>query len=369
MNVASFNLGKIKGEKGERGIAGEKGERGDRGERGQSGYTPVFSVEETVTLNSEESAYVSLDNTDIQNPKIKFFIPKGKNGSDAHGDMQKNVYDPNGKSEDIYEFAQKCAKDKMPSAGGVFLGKVEAYTSDCEDSCIRNISVCKKLPETAKNGDICIQECRGSDITLGELLVGSIVFIKENSVYAEYIVAHRDYYKEKGTVLVRKKLLGEAVVYDRQNKSKYSQSDIDNYLNSVILNSYDIKQKLLNITLQNDGIKRKVFIPSMHETSDFEYFKKNGVIAQNENNLSASNYWIRTQDGDSNIYIVSPSGQYSSAGTQGSQYLRPAIVLSNSLKVENANISETSGYKISDEWAKIHIYQNGAWKECGRYDN
>ncbi len=364
MNVASFNLGKIKGEKGERGIAGEKGERGDRGERGQSGYTPVFSVEETVTLNPEESAYVSLDSTDIQNPKIKFFIPKGKNGSDAHGDMQKNVYDPNGKSEDIYEFAQNCAKDKMSKTGGFFLGKVRAYNSN-EESCIRNISIGEGFPTEADNGDIHILESKKSDLKIGDLSVGSKISIKENGKSVPYILVHKNYHHEDSVVLVREKLFNANVVFDKQNKSSYHQSDADIYLNSVVLNSYDDAEKLQEVALENENIKRKIFLMSKDEFNAFDYFKNNSKIAYDEKD-NARAYMLRTQYNESNIYVVNFDGQIISARAQYGSFVRPAIVLSGSLKVENVGYSDAFAYEISDEWAKIFVYQDGAWKECGR---
>ena len=96
--MASFNLGRIKGDKGDKGdpgIKGDKGEKGDRGERGERGSDapiPVFSVGTTSTLPSSMEAYVEIKTEDSENYVLNFSIPKGKDGNDASGDMNKSVY-------------------------------------------------------------------------------------------------------------------------------------------------------------------------------------------------------------------------------------------------------------------------------------
>ena len=74
--MASFNLGRIKGEKGDAGIPGERGtqgERGAQGAQGVSGFTPVFSVKEIITVEDNESARVEIESSDIKNPLLTFF--------------------------------------------------------------------------------------------------------------------------------------------------------------------------------------------------------------------------------------------------------------------------------------------------------
>ena len=91
--MASFNLGRVKGDKGDKGDTGAKGERGEKGEKGDTGArgidgrTPVFAVGETVTISPEEEAHVELNSDDAENPVLSFYIPRGHDGRDAMGDM------------------------------------------------------------------------------------------------------------------------------------------------------------------------------------------------------------------------------------------------------------------------------------------
>jgi hypothetical protein len=56
---------------------------GGSGADGEDGITPVFEVDEVVTLEAGEHAYVDIDNADPAHPRISFGIPKGADGKDG----------------------------------------------------------------------------------------------------------------------------------------------------------------------------------------------------------------------------------------------------------------------------------------------
>lgn len=114
--MASFNLGRIRGEKGDTGLSGEKGEQGERGAQGPQGvmgFTPVFSVKETNTIGESEGARVEMDSSNPQNPLLSFFIPKGADGKDALGDMISSIYDSQQKKSDVFEYADSLFEGSM----------------------------------------------------------------------------------------------------------------------------------------------------------------------------------------------------------------------------------------------------------------
>lgn len=63
-------------------IAEEKIDDIETGEGGV-GVTPIFEVDEVVTLEAGENAYVDIDNADPAKPRISFGIPKGADGKDG----------------------------------------------------------------------------------------------------------------------------------------------------------------------------------------------------------------------------------------------------------------------------------------------
>ena len=71
--------------------------------------------------------------------------------------------------------------------------------------------------------------------TIGSLVEGSIITLKEDGNYVEFYVTKHDY--ESGlngtgkTLLVRKDTYG-ARVWDDNNATNYPTSDIDNWLNT-----------------------------------------------------------------------------------------------------------------------------------------
>lgn len=86
-----------KGDKGDQGIQGEQGIKGDKGDKGDPGTSPIVSV------NTNTGTTYTLDITDA-NGTITTPNLKGADGTGA-GDMTSNVYDPQGKAADIFEYA------------------------------------------------------------------------------------------------------------------------------------------------------------------------------------------------------------------------------------------------------------------------
>ena len=365
--MASFNLGKIKGDKGEKGDIGpkgDKGEKGDRGERGADGNTPVFSIAQTETLSPDKDAYVELDSTDSSNPVLKFYIPRGNDGNDAFGDMQSAQYDKNGKKTDIFEYADKLSEGTFKTGGGTFTGEVKAHSSLPEDICVRNISIGDALPGAAKNGDVCVLARKRSDITLGDLAPGSILLIKENGSYSEYYVMAKDAYSQNSTFLMRKNLLSNVVAFSKDNSNGYSQSDLDIYINTVVFNSFEgtIRDKMMSALIEGN-LNRKIFAPSNEDLTFFNSFEGGNPKANVDGALSGV-YWLRRKSGDSSVYCVNDSGSLTTSLPKVLHHTRPAFVLPSDIQVENAETSDGVGYKILEEKGGIYVLKNGEWSEC-----
>ncbi len=365
--MASFNLGKIKGDKGEKGDIGpkgEKGEKGDRGERGTDGFTPVFSIAQTQSLPYDSEPYVELDSTDAQNPVLRFHIPRGKDGNDASGDMQSTQYDKNQRKTDIFEYADKLSEDSFKKTGGTFIGQVRAYVSEPEDICVRNFSVAETLPTGAKNGDICVLVKKKSNITLKDIELGSTVLIKEDGALHEYIVFSNDTKYSGSTALLRKNLLNSSVVYEKDNTNVYSQSDVDIFLNSVFINSLDerIRNELKQVQVE-PNMFRSVFIASREDINSFNYFE-NGSAKSQADNGSGGVYWTRTRSGETGVYCYNTVGDSTVFNASGNYFVRPMIVLPCETYVENADTSSGIGFKVPDNRGGIYIFKNGEWSEC-----
>ncbi len=365
--MASFNLGKIKGDKGEKGDIGpkgEKGEKGDRGERGTDGFTPVFSVAQAQSLPYDSEPYVELDSSDAQNPVLKFYIPRGKDGLDASGDMQSAQYDKNQRKTDIYEYADNLAEASFKKEGGAFIGQVKAYVSEPEDACVRNVSVAGALPINAKNGDVCILTKKKSDITLKDIEPGSTVLIKENGVLREYIVFSNNTRYSGKVELIRNNLLNDSVSYNKSNIKAYSQTDIDVFLNSVFINSLDerVRNKLCEVQVENN-LSRRIFLASREEISGFASFKDNSFKAQTDSG-NGGVYWTRTPAGEITVYCYNIEGESTILTANEKYYVRPVIVLPCDTCVENSDTGSGMGFKISEDKGGIYIFKNGEWSEC-----
>lgn len=101
-----------KGEKGDRGEKGEKGEKGDPGERGvnwRGAYAPDTTYYQYDGVSFNGSSYIltaeeSQGNAPTNTLYWDLLAAKGADGAGA-GDMLASVYDPQGKAQDIFNYA------------------------------------------------------------------------------------------------------------------------------------------------------------------------------------------------------------------------------------------------------------------------
>ncbi len=369
--MASFNLGRIKGEKGEAGISGERGEKGERGVQGAQGvmgFTPVFGVKEVITAENSESARVELDSSDIKNPLLTFYVPKGKDGKDALGDMISSIYDSKGKKSDIFEYADTLLKSAMKKSGGEFSGKVKAYSMSEEELCIRNIAVAKNFPEDACLGDICIVTKRESSITIGEQEIGTKLIVMENGIETPYLIVDKNIFGEGMVGLIRNEILPVKSFYDRAGSTDYSLSSVDIFLETIYPRSLEKKflNKLVGIDIYNTG-KRKIFLPGNGNLLDYEYFSKNSRAARMTGG-SYSPYWIRGTYGNNNTIINSQGEAEGLRVTERCGY-RPMLVLNSETCVENIEFESAHAVRLPDEKCGIYIFDGEVWKECISLDN
>lgn len=122
--MPTFDLGKIigpQGPQGERGVQGIQGVQGVQGIPGRDGYVPNIQVGKVTTLSAGKDATVTRrTGSPDAAPVFDFGVPKGADAVNA-GDMYKNIYDPNNKSQDIFGYV-----DQEISKAGV------TYTLSCQ---------------------------------------------------------------------------------------------------------------------------------------------------------------------------------------------------------------------------------------------
>lgn len=215
---------------------------------------------------------------------------------------------------------------------------------------------------------------------LGDLEIGTIVHIKENGVYQDYLLVNQGLPSSmydtscNGTWLLRRDIYANRA-WDIQYND-YKNSDIHSYLNGTFLNLFDndIKNaiKQVKIPYQNgtgsggsvasgaNGLSCKIFLLSGYEvgfstsdSSDFpcdgaklSYFSSGtGSAANNKRiaklNGSATYWWLRSPF-TRNIYHVQDVGSNGSYGFQdciNAYGVRPAFIAPSDLIVdENNNI-------------------------------
>lgn len=215
---------------------------------------------------------------------------------------------------------------------------------------------------------------------LGDLEIGTIVHIKENGVYQDYLLVNQGLPSSmydtscNGTWLLRRDIYANRTWNIQYND--YKNSDIHSYLNGTFLNLFDndIKNaiKQVKIPYQNgtgpggfvasgaNGLRCKIFLLSGYEvgfsTSDSSDFPRDGAklsyfssgtgsAANNKRianyNGSATNWWLRSPF-TRNFYYVQDVGSNGSYGFQDriNDYgVRPAFIAPSDLIVdENNNI-------------------------------
>ena len=369
--MASFNLGRVvgstgaAGEKGDAGAKGDKGDKGDRGEKGADGYTPVFSVGTTQTLSAQSNARVEINSDDPKNPVLNFYIPRGSDGASAAGDMQSAFYDTENRKTDIFRFVEQSLLPYLKKSGGELTGELSAYAINTSSSCVRNICVTSDLPETAKNGDICLCKKTENVLKLSDCETGSTIFVKENGAGAEYILADMDFHITGGVTLIRKYLFPDKTMFDRGSNVSYNMSSVD-LLHTCIhekMFSDFIRKNLLDVTIETN-LKRKVFSLSYSEVSSISYLKSNSIVAKIENSNSTGSYWTRTNNTSGSAYAIGENGGKSSYTASSELYTRPVIVLPKTLSVINAQAGSETAYEVSEGESGIYVYNGGQWEEC-----
>lgn len=368
--MASFNLGRIKGDKGDpgergpKGDTGLKGEKGDKGDNGRDGMTPVFSIGETATLSSSEEAHVELDYKDPQNPVLSFYIPRGKDGKEAMGDMIKTIYDTQGIGTDIYEYARNLVDSCVKISGGTLEGALKAAESVISEGAVRNISVAYELPQSGAEGDICIILSDDNSKKLGECNPGDIMIIKENDEDTQYIVVAKDYHTDNSVTLVRKYLYPVKSYYDYSRRGKYFMSDIDVFLETIYRNSLPdrVKNSLMSVAIIKD-VYRHCFILDRLDCYNIDYFKSN-LIAYDKETGSAGMYITREISSHGYVTTITTSGELSSVTQYSESYFRPTIVLPADFPVVNIDKGDIPTVTLRNIRCGIYVCLKGEWKEC-----
>ena len=117
------NVGALKGPKGNTGPQGPKGDKGSTGPQGPQGPkgadgSSIQSIKRISGIGAPgttDTYAVTLTNGDT----TTFEVYNGKDGSGS-GDMTKSVYDPKGKAQDIFAYAD--AKQSKITASGILKG-------------------------------------------------------------------------------------------------------------------------------------------------------------------------------------------------------------------------------------------------------
>ena len=143
------------GPQGATGPTGATGATGPQGPAGTDGTTPNIQVGTTTTLAAGSNATVTRrSGSPDAAPIFDFGIPKGADAVNP-GDMTKAVYDPNGKAQDIFAYADQ----KMPKSGGAFTGGVSGVSpASGSTKGFRNIYFGSGAPASSlgANGDVYI---------------------------------------------------------------------------------------------------------------------------------------------------------------------------------------------------------------------
>ena len=367
--MASFNLGRIKGDKGDKGDAGPKGDEGDRGERGERGSDariPVFTIGETRTLPSSEEAYVELNAEDIENPVLNFSIPRGHDGKDADGDMNSAVYDSEGLNQDIFAYARSLVDTCIKKDGGSLYGALNAGENPLELPCVRNVSIASTLPENGANGDICIIIEKQSGKKLGECTTGTTLLVEEGDEEQEYIITGKNFHGTNTVTLLRKNLTDIELPLDINTRMSYAMCDTDVFLETMYtkLFSQRIKKLLLPVTIEN-GFMRRCFLPSYGELDSMEYFSSTEQRrASKKGSAIRSLYFTRSITNNTNGYGVLDTGEFTTFKKSGQYPLRPSIVLPYDTVVENTEYGASPTVKLSNSSGGIYVFSDGEWKEC-----
>lgn len=218
---------------------------------------------------------------------------------------------------------------------------------------------------------------------LGDAAIGSIVKIKVNGEYKEFIVVHQGnpdpgVYDSScdGTWLLMKDIY-EIRQWHSSNVNDYAGSTIHSYLNSTFLNLFDadikaqIKQVKIpyragsgtskTVTSGANGLSAKIFLLSSTETSfnhsymptnegaELSYFSgctDDGADSKRIAYLNgtATRWWLRSPYTVDSGYalFVSSSGGWNGSNCSNSYGVRPALVLPSTLLVSDDGSVQTN---------------------------
>ena len=216
---------------------------------------------------------------------------------------------------------------------------------------------------------------------LGDLEIGTIVHIKENGVYQDYLVVHQGLPSSmydsscNGTWLLRKEAFSTYLDWG-DSDNDYKRSEIHAYINATFLDRFDneIKNTILQVKIPYlngtgsrgsvasgaNGLSCKIFLLSGYElgwtTSDTWTFPRDGAklsyfdsgTSTSANNKriayldgAETNWWLRSPElgGDETAFGVDYHGNYSEYYCYHSYDIRPAFIMpSNLLADDNNNI-------------------------------
>ena len=370
--MASFNLGRIRGEKGDRGEmgpkgdTGAKGEKGDKGDNGRDGVTPVFRMGNVKTLKSGKSAYAEIDNTNPAAPVLYLEIPAGRDGKDANADMLKSVYDENGECTDIFKYAQNLFSTCLKYEGGTLSGNLVAAESPLSEKAVRNVSISTKLPSSGAEGEIFILLTEKVSKTLGECREGDQVVIKEGGNDTAYIVVGINYHKSNSVTLLRKDMHYAKCCYDKRFRGEYKMSDIDVFLESMFASLYpqNVRDSLISVERDTDAYRR-CFLLSKGEYTDMAYFSDTTNRAANKDGTTTKGIHITATIGASKTTIaVTTNGEFVSVSSATEENFRPAIILPSTFPVVNTQIDSQAAVVPVSAQAGIYVFADGEWKEC-----
>lgn len=133
-----------KGEKGDTGNTGATGAQGIQGVQGEPGYSPTVTVSKTgkvttVTITDENGDHV-------------FKINDGQDGTGS-GDMHTSTYDPKGKAQDIFAYADAQADAAMDeaTAAASAASSAQSAASSAQSAASRAQSAASRAQSTAES--------------------------------------------------------------------------------------------------------------------------------------------------------------------------------------------------------------------------
>lgn len=248
---------------------------------------------------------------------------------------------------------------------------------------------------------------------LGELSVGSSVYLNVNGVKTEFLVVHQglpssDYDNSCDGTWLMMEALYESRVWHSSLSNSYSASSIHSYLNSTFFNllDSDINSAVKTVKLPytngtgadgsvasgSSGLSAKVFLLSYAEvgfSGDTNVHVEGAVLSYFNGaadskrvaklNGSAARWWLRSPNTVSNFlknriaWCAQPDGSSIADNVTKSNGVRPALVLPSSLSVSGdgtivvATIGIQGNVTVNgvrkDLTGESYVNINGVWKE------